>query len=198
MDSRLFRRMQLGIAAAVAVTAAQRPCVYHGAFFFFEAHTTTESFFFLVWLRLLSCHSEYIMKPGAGIGNVIARELAKHGATVIAVARSADKLKQLQNEICAKSMKERGGPGAIVNVSSQAGIVALADHAVYCASKAALDQLTRVMALELGPYKGVRRSPEGAYCLRRFLGRPLALVHFHSIFRQETVANGASRASFAL
>jgi NAD(P)-dependent dehydrogenase (short-subunit alcohol dehydrogenase family) len=49
----------------------------------------------------------------------------------------------------------RKGAGAIVNVSSQASQVALADHAAYCASKGALDQLTRVMALELGPH-GVR------------------------------------------
>ncbi|XP_070381096.1 L-xylulose reductase-like isoform X1 [Dermacentor albipictus] len=56
-------------------------------------------------------------------------------------------------KLCAKSMKERRVAGAIVNVSSQAGIAALANHAVYCASKAALDQLTRVMALELGPHK---------------------------------------------
>jgi NAD(P)-dependent dehydrogenase (short-subunit alcohol dehydrogenase family) len=32
-------------------------------------------------------------------------------------------------------------------------LVALADHAAYCASKGALDQLTRVMALELGPHQ---------------------------------------------
>ncbi|XP_022659899.1 L-xylulose reductase-like isoform X1 [Varroa jacobsoni] len=42
--------------------------------------------------------------------------------------------------------------GAIVNISSQAGISAIQDHAVYAASKAALDQLTRVFALELGQY----------------------------------------------
>lgn len=45
----------------------------------------------------------------------------------------------------------RGHPGAIVNLSSQAAQAALADHAAYCASKGALDALTRVMALELGP-----------------------------------------------
>jgi NAD(P)-dependent dehydrogenase (short-subunit alcohol dehydrogenase family) len=45
--------------------------------------------------------------------------------------------------------------GAIVNVSSQASAAALEDHAAYCASKAALDMLTRVMALELGPH-GIR------------------------------------------
>ncbi|CAM9707374.1 unnamed protein product [Phaeothamnion confervicola] len=38
--------------------------------------------------------------------------------------------------------------GVIVNVSSQAGTVALAGHGAYCASKSALDSLTRVMTLE--------------------------------------------------
>lgn len=60
----------------------------------------------------------------------------------------------LVSQVVARGMKERGG-GAIVNVSSQASMVALADHAAYCASKGALDQLTRVMALELGPL-GIR------------------------------------------
>ncbi|KYN04064.1 D-erythrulose reductase [Cyphomyrmex costatus] len=42
--------------------------------------------------------------------------------------------------------------GSIVNVSSQAAQAALKDHAVYCMSKAALDMLTKTMALELGPH----------------------------------------------
>jgi len=50
----------------------------------------------------------------------------------------------------ARGMIERNRGGAIVNVSSQASMVGLADHTAYCASKGALDQLTRVMALELG------------------------------------------------
>jgi NAD(P)-dependent dehydrogenase (short-subunit alcohol dehydrogenase family) len=45
--------------------------------------------------------------------------------------------------------------GAIVNVSSAAGGGALLDHAAYCASKSALDMLTRGLALEWG-VKGVR------------------------------------------
>ncbi|MBB3936187.1 SDR family oxidoreductase [Aureimonas phyllosphaerae] len=48
-----------------------------------------------------------------------------------------------------------GKPGAIVNVSSCASFVDIPDHAAYCASKAGLDGLTRVMAKELGP-KGIR------------------------------------------
>ena len=46
-------------------------------------------------------------------------------------------------------------PGAIVNVSSDASIIGVPDHAAYSASKAALDALTRVMANELGRH-GIR------------------------------------------
>lgn len=54
------------------------------------------------------------------------------------------------SQTIARGMIERGKGGAIVNISSQASKVALIDHTAYCASKGALDQLTRVMALELG------------------------------------------------
>ncbi len=40
------------------------------------------------------------------------------------------------------------GGGRIVNVSSQSGKVALPHRAVYCASKGAIDQITRVLAYE--------------------------------------------------
>lgn len=45
--------------------------------------------------------------------------------------------------------------GAIVNLSSVAGLRPYANLAAYCVSKAALDQLTRCAALELAPH-GVR------------------------------------------
>lgn len=45
--------------------------------------------------------------------------------------------------------------GAIVNVSSQAASVALQDHLGYCASKGAMDAMTRVLCLELGEH-GIR------------------------------------------
>ena len=53
----------------------------------------------------------------------------------------------------ARDRVARGRPGAIVNVSSMASFYGLPDHAAYCASKAALDALTRVMANELGVHK---------------------------------------------
>ena len=49
------------------------------------------------------------------------------------------------------SMRERGF-GRIVNVSSQAGLVALPGEAVYCAAKAAVSHLTRCLAVEWGQY----------------------------------------------
>jgi L-xylulose reductase len=52
----------------------------------------------------------------------------------------------------AASMIRLGNGGSIVNVSSQASLVALTGHISYGSSKAALDNITRVAALELGKY----------------------------------------------
>jgi L-xylulose reductase len=59
------------------------------------------------------------------------------------------------SQMVAKQMIERGVAGSIVNVSSMASFQALHDHAAYCASKAGLDQLSAVMAVELGQH-GIR------------------------------------------
>lgn len=55
----------------------------------------------------------------------------------------------------ARGMIDAKRAGSIVNVSSQASLAALDQHLAYCASKAALDAITRVLCLELGPY-GIR------------------------------------------
>ncbi|XP_053270231.1 L-xylulose reductase isoform X2 [Pleuronectes platessa] len=57
------------------------------------------------------------------------------------------------SQIVARGMKARGSGGSIVNVSSQASQCAIRDLAVYCATKGALDMLTKGMALELGPHQ---------------------------------------------
>ena len=49
----------------------------------------------------------------------------------------------------------RSGGGAIVNVASQLGLVAAANAAAYCASKGAVVQLTRAMAVDHGG-EGIR------------------------------------------
>ncbi len=54
-----------------------------------------------------------------------------------------------------RDLLARGARGAVVNVSSIAARVGTPGHAAYCASKAALDAITRVMARELEP-AGIR------------------------------------------
>lgn len=46
-------------------------------------------------------------------------------------------------------------PGCIVNMASQAGVIALDKHVAYCASKGAIVAMTKVMAYEWGKY-GIR------------------------------------------
>jgi L-xylulose reductase len=61
----------------------------------------------------------------------------------------------LVTKYAARTMIRLGLGGSIVNVSSQASLVALSGHISYASSKAALDNITRVSALELGGY-GIR------------------------------------------
>ena len=60
-------------------------------------------------------------------------------------------------QVVAADLVARREVGAIVNVSSIAADIGLAEHAAYCASKAALDAITRVLAVELGPH-GIRTN----------------------------------------
>lgn len=59
------------------------------------------------------------------------------------------------SQVFARDLVARGRKGAIVNVSSISSFTGFGDHAAYCASKAGLDALGRVMARELGPH-GIR------------------------------------------
>ncbi|KAF4694494.1 hypothetical protein FOZ60_008072 [Perkinsus olseni] len=58
-------------------------------------------------------------------------------------------------KVVGQAMKDRGIKGSIVNMSSQASSIALPRHTAYCCSKAGLDMLSKMTALELGPY-GIR------------------------------------------
>jgi len=80
-----------------------------------------------------------------------------------------------------RSMIRLDKGGSIVNVSSQASLVALPGHISYGSSKAALDNITRVSALELGRYNirvnsvnpTVVMTPMSAwYWGREEIGRP--------------------------
>lgn len=86
-------------------------------------------------------------------------EIATPMATDIAVFDRAIAINTrgalLVTKFASQSMIRLGKGGAIVNVSSQAALVALPGHISYAASKAALDSITRVSALELGRH-GIR------------------------------------------
>ncbi|WP_271404104.1 SDR family oxidoreductase [Kocuria palustris] len=113
-----------------------------------------------------------------GIGGATVRRLRKEGATVLAAGRDEEALASLAEETGARPLPFElteedsirtaiegrdldgvvncgGWGGAIVNVSSQASLVGLAGHIAYGSSKAAMDNITRVSALELGEH-GIR------------------------------------------
>lgn len=55
----------------------------------------------------------------------------------------------------ARGLIEAGKPGSLINISSQMGHVGGPDRAVYCATKHALEGMTKAMALEWAP-RGIR------------------------------------------
>ncbi|CAK1547160.1 unnamed protein product [Leptosia nina] len=73
-------------------------------------------------------------------------------------------------QIVAKKMITNKIKGSIVNISSQGSMAALKDHLAYCTSKGALDAMTRVMALELGPC-GIRVNTINPTVIMTDLGR---------------------------
>jgi dihydroanticapsin dehydrogenase len=60
----------------------------------------------------------------------------------------------LHSKAAIPAILERGG-GAIVNTASISGLIGMPGQAVYCASKGAVVQLTRQLAVEFGP-QGIR------------------------------------------
>ncbi|MEO0617046.1 MAG: SDR family oxidoreductase [Pseudomonadota bacterium] len=58
-------------------------------------------------------------------------------------------------QAAAQAMLRAGGPGAIINMSSQMGHVGSPNRSVYCMTKHAVEGLTKAMAVELAPH-GIR------------------------------------------
>ncbi|MDF2443071.1 MAG: hypothetical protein JWR01_1274 [Subtercola sp.] len=68
----------------------------------------------------------------------------------------------------ARHWTERSVRGSIVTIGSQTGRVAIEDRAAYGSSKAAVEQLTRSLALELAPH-GIRANAVAATFVRTAL-----------------------------
>jgi len=66
------------------------------------------------------------------------------------------------SQAAGREMIRRGG-GKIINISSQAGIVALPFRSAYCSSKGGVNQLTRTLALEWAKYKINQCECRGAH-----------------------------------
>jgi NAD(P)-dependent dehydrogenase (short-subunit alcohol dehydrogenase family) len=88
----------------------------------------------------------------AGYGGEIATPMDTDIAVFDKVIRINARAALLVIKYASQSMIRLGKGGAIVNVSSQAALVGLPGHISYGSSKAALDNITRVSALELGKY----------------------------------------------
>lgn len=87
-----------------------------------------------------------------GFGGEIATPMDTDIAVFDKVMRINARGALLVIKYASQSMIRLGKGGAIVNVSSQAALVGLRGHISYGSSKAALDNITRVAALELGTY----------------------------------------------
>jgi NAD(P)-dependent dehydrogenase (short-subunit alcohol dehydrogenase family) len=84
----------------------------------------------------------------------------------------------------AQRMIAAGRRGSIINVSSQMGHVGAARRAVYCASKHAIEGLTKAMAIELGP-SGIRVNTLGPTFIETPMTRPFLE---DEKFREEVLA----------
>ncbi|XP_055638636.1 L-xylulose reductase [Toxorhynchites rutilus septentrionalis] len=72
--------------------------------------------------------------------------------------------------VCQILIPKMKSGSSIVNISSLAGLKAFHDHSVYSMSKAALDAMTRSLALELGP-KGIRCNSVNPTVILTRMGR---------------------------
>jgi NAD(P)-dependent dehydrogenase (short-subunit alcohol dehydrogenase family) len=58
-------------------------------------------------------------------------------------------------QVSARRLVAEGRPGSLITISSQMGHVGAVNRTVYCATKHAVEGMTKAMAAELGPY-GIR------------------------------------------
>ena len=103
----------------------------------------------------LEGHEIWGVVNSAGFGGEIATPMSSDMAVFDRAIQVNARGAMLVTKYATRSMVAAGKGGSIVNISSQAALVALWGHISYAASKAALDSITRVSALELGRH-GIR------------------------------------------
>jgi NAD(P)-dependent dehydrogenase (short-subunit alcohol dehydrogenase family) len=87
------------------------------------------------------------------------------------------------SKVAAEKMQAGGSGGSIINVSSQMGHVGAPNRTVYCASKHAVEGMTKAMAVELAP-KRIRVNSIGP----TFILTPMTEPFFEDkAFREDTL-----------
>lgn len=81
------------------------------------------------------------------------------GPMIEAVEKDFDHVMELNvratyflTQVVARKMIDRGEGGVVINTSSQMGHVGGIDRSIYCASKFAVEGLSKALAIELGPH----------------------------------------------
>ncbi len=90
----------------------------------------------------------------------------------------------MASQAAARRMIEAGRGGAIINMSSQMGHVGAPNRTIYCASKHAVEGLTKAMAVELAPHR-IRVNSIGP----TFILTPMTRPFFEDrTFREDTLS----------
>ncbi|MGS0893956.1 SDR family oxidoreductase [Burkholderia stagnalis] len=105
---------------------------------------------------LVNCAGIASLEPALDVGAAsFDRVMAVNARGAALVARAVARTMIERRAGAGANGGDRRSGGSIVNVSSQAALVGLPAHLSYCASKAAMDAITRVLCIELGPH-GIR------------------------------------------
>ena len=97
--------------------------------------------------RIVAAHGRVdLLVNCAGIARLAPAEELTDAAWASTIAVNLTGTYLMSREVGARMLTQGGGK--IINLASQAGTVALPGHAAYCASKAGVIGLTRVLALE--------------------------------------------------
>lgn len=93
-----------------------------------------------------------ILVNNAAVNPVMAPLVEVEEATFDVIMNTNLKGYFLLSQMAARMMIAQGDGGAILNISSVGGVTPDKDLGVYCISKAAINMLTRALAIELGEY----------------------------------------------
>ena len=88
------------------------------------------------------------------------------------------------SQLVVRRLLAEGRPGVIINITSQMGHVGAANRTVYCATKHAVEGLTKAMAVELGP-RGIRVVSIAP----TFVDTPMTRPYLQGPYRDEALAS---------